>query len=142
MSELDRLHVFLSREVQELMLDQETSVGEILRAKGVSVEVAIGDNPAEDARGKKEPATILLASAAVLAVVTPLLREVIRSLARRDTLASELRLVPVQDSSGGIVRDKSGEPILHWARVSAATPLPNETTRIKGFGVEISFESR
>lgn len=143
MFEVERLHVFLSPEVQQVLLDHETDVEELLRKAAFPVKVESGADPALNAMGKKEPATILLASAAVIAAATPLLRDLIRALSGRDTVIIERRLVPVQDDTGKLVRGTDGEPVLHWAEVGRERKEPEaQVTKIKGLGVEISFGAK
>lgn len=136
MSDLERRFLFLSSEVQQLLDQHETSIEELLRRADSHIKVDIGEDPAKASEGQKEPATILLASAAVIASLTPILREVIRGLSGRDPVISERRLVPTLDAKGEVVRDSKGEPVLYWTDVSS------QAIKIKGFGVEISFGSK
>jgi hypothetical protein len=72
-----------------------------------------GEDPAALSVGKKEPATILVASAAVIAAATPILRELIRSISGRDVVVRERRLLPVEDSKGKMVKER-----LSWRTIS------------------------
>jgi ssDNA-binding replication factor A large subunit len=80
-----------------------------------------------------------LASAAVVAAATPILRELIRTLSGRETAIRERRLVPVEDSAGEVLRDETGEPTLYWKNVAANSAESSQNIKIKGFGIEISF---
>jgi hypothetical protein len=133
--------LFLTPEVERFLSENEFDTKQLLQKSGYKVEVRLGQNPAFDSAGKKEPVTILLASAAVIAALTPAVRELIRNLSGRDVVVRERRLVPVESSKGDVVRDASGAPVLHWVDVVkglAPDPAP-QPIKIRGFGIEISF---
>lgn len=143
MTQTEQIYVFLSPEVQQVLLDHETDIEELLRRADSVATVATGSDPAADSTGKKEPAIILLASAAVIAAATPLLREVIQALAGRHTVLTERRLVAVLDGDGKVVRGSNGDPVLHWEEIERDRKEPVvQTTQIKGFGVQVSFGAK
>lgn len=88
---------------------------ELLQRDGLDVSKGnYGGARLDTAAGLKEPVTVILASAAVITSLTPILSKLISSLSRRPVVVSERILVPVEDSSGTIVVDSSGQPIMQW----------------------------
>jgi hypothetical protein len=131
--------LFLAPEVERFFSKNEIDINQLLKKSGQKIEIRLGHNPEKP--GAKEPVTILFASAAVIAALTPILRDLIRNLSGQNVVVRERRLLPVEDSKGNAVRDASGAPILKWVDVvkgevpdRAAQPV-----KIKGLGVEISF---
>ena len=137
----DKVFFFLAPEVEDFLIENDIGVRQILQKSGLATVAQLGENPASNSAGEKEPATILLASAAVIAAATPILRELIRNISGREAVVREQHLVPVEDSKGKLVRDAEGAPILHWVDVSKgqAPDQSPQAIKIKGFGIEISF---
>ena len=135
------VYVFLSREVENYFVENEISVREIIYQSGLNFNLGISQNPASDAIGEKEPATIILASAAVIAAATPLLVNILEKIIGREVVIRERRLVPVEDSNRNIVHDKNGDAILHWVDIAKEKIEETEqyNVSIKGFGIEISI---
>jgi hypothetical protein len=135
------VYVFLSREVENYFVENEISVREIIYQSGLNFNLGISQNPASDAIGEKEPATIILASAAVIAAATPLLVNILEKIIGREVVIRERRLVPVEDSNRNIVHDKNGDAILHWVDIAKEKIEETEQYKvsIKGFGIEISI---
>jgi hypothetical protein len=144
MSERDEVFVFLSPDVERFLIDNEIDIRELISRTGQRVDVRRGTDPASTSAGSKEPVTILLASAAIIAVATPLLRDLLHTLSGRDAVIRERRLLPVEDSSGNVVRNAKGEATLHW--VDAVKSVPNvqkpQAVNVKGWGIEISFREK
>jgi hypothetical protein len=136
-----QVFLFLSPDVERLLADHDVDVKEVIRRTTQPITVGFGQDPATAASGAKDPVTILMASAAVIAAATPLIRELIRTLAGREPVIREKRLVPVEDSRGNVVLDSNGQATLHWVdEVKAVIPEhTSEPLAIKGFGIEISI---
>jgi len=140
-SSQDGVFFFLAPEVNRFLVENNIGMRELLQRAGLPSAVQLGENPAGNSAGEKEPATILLASAALIAAATPILRELIRNISGREAVVRERHLLPVEDSKGKLVHDATGAPILHWVDVSKG-PAPDQapqSSKIKGFGIEISF---
>jgi hypothetical protein len=142
------LVVYASPEVEELLADNEIDLVELLRSEGLEVSrgsVTEGIPVAE--AGLKEPVTILLASAAVIASLTPIISRVISALSHKRVVTKERQLVPVEDSKGNVVRDSSGNPLLHWVdrtRLLESAAKPRDHTSLKvdsPIGLTINFEA-
>ena len=134
--------LLISSEVEAALLGSGVSIEELIDQANMPVEVKAGTDPAADSTGTKDPATIMVASAVVIAALTPILKKIIRSLSDKEVVIREKRLVPVEDSSGDIVRNGAGEPILHWVCVAKETIAESSEPKIalKGpLGIEISF---
>jgi hypothetical protein len=140
-SSQDEVFFFLSPELENYLSENDIGARELFQKAGFETAVRLGEDPAARSTGKKEPATILLASAAVIAAATPIVRELIRNISGREAVVRERRLLPVEDSKGNEVRNTAGEPILHWVDVSKghAPDQAPQSIKIKGFGIEISF---
>jgi hypothetical protein len=141
MAPQDQVFLFLSPEVDRFLTENGVTTRELLGKANLKVGIQLGDNPASSSAGEKEPATILLASAALVAAATPILRELIRGLSGREAVVRERHLLPVEDSKGNVMHDVAGAPILHWVDIvkGAAPDQASQAIHIKGFGIEISF---
>jgi hypothetical protein len=137
----DNVVLFLSPEVNRFFSENGFDAQELIQKTNQPVTVHLGENPAFGTSGKKEPVTILLASAAVIAATTPLLRDLIHELSGREAVVRERRLVPVEDSAGNVIRESNGEARLHWVDgVKGAKPeQKSQPVKVKGYGIEISF---
>jgi hypothetical protein len=139
------IFIFASPEIQEILADNRIGIGDILRQEGFDVSESFAQDPAEAAgSGYKDAATVILASAALIAMLTPIISKVISTLAHRAVLVREMELLPVVDEQGDVVRDASGEPTLYWAPrarvVEFTEPQGVSSVSVKGYGIEISLE--
>ena len=115
MEDQHELFIFASPEVEELLADSRTNLVELLQQEGVVVQRGAAPDPAADrSAGTKEPTTVILASAAVVAAITPLLIKVVERLTRKTALVVEKVPVALLDRNGEVVRDSSGKPICRW----------------------------
>lgn len=144
MNEQERVFLFLSPDINRFLTDNDIRPADLISRTGQPIVVDVAGDPATAAAGQKDPTTVLIASAAVLAAATPLLLALIRNLTGRDPVVRERRLVPVLDATGGIVRDSKNEPILHWVdevkqviKDDPAVPIS-----VRAFGIEISFGAK
>jgi hypothetical protein len=101
-------------------------------------KLAFAKDPAHEEGGEREPATIILASAAAIAALTPILKELIRSATGRPTVITEMRPVAVLDGERKPVLDQTGAPLVRWAEVSHDLTQPQSITA-KGFGLSITI---
>jgi hypothetical protein len=109
------LYVFASPEMEELLADNRTDLVELLQQEGVAVRRGSAPDPAADpTAGSKEPTTVILASAAVVAAITPLIIKVVERLTRKTALVVEKVPVALLDGNGQVVHDSSGKPIYRW----------------------------
>lgn len=132
---------FIEPELRQVLTRRGVGLTKLLRQSGIDAEVKFRDDPAPESDGEKEPATIILASAALLAAATPLLRDFLRNVTGRDVELRERHLLPVEDSNGRPILDSKGKPKLYWVdaiKGSSPAPAPYQI-KIKGWGVEISF---
>jgi len=138
--------VFTSTEIQELIIDNELNLVELLQKEGCQVEQGSAADPImSDTDSTKEIATTILASAALVGTLTPIILKIIQSLTYKNVVVHETVLIPVEDSAGNILKDASGEPILQWVRQakileSQAQKVKQEVS-IKALGFEIEIKS-
>lgn len=144
----EELFVFASTEIETILAENQTSLADLLKREGYDVEKAVREDPASiDSEDKtREITTVLLASAAVIAALTPIVIQVIKSLTyNKDVVVHEKVLVPIEDSAGNVVRDASGEPLLKWEERSKILESTSGTTqnelKIKAFGFEIEIKN-
>lgn len=146
MEKKEPVFVFSSTEVQELLADNHIDLVDILKREGVDVERGFEADPARGAgTGYKDVPTVILATAALIVALTPIVSRIVGTLAHRTALVREMVLIPVTDAEGNIVRDASGEPKLYWAPraqfvESSETMDEMPNISIKGFGIEISLK--
>lgn len=145
MENQEPVFVFASPEIQEILTDNQISIVDILRQKGFDVSEGFAQDPAQGAgSGYKDAATIILASAGLIAALTPIISQVISTLAHRAVLVREIALLPVVDDQGNVVRDASGEPTLYWAPhtrlIESTEPQGASSVSVQGLGIKISLE--
>lgn len=141
------LFVFASSEIQELLADNQLDLVELLNQEGVEAEKGLAMNPAAASANstQKDPAGVILASAALVLAITPLITKILTALSHRNIVVRELVCVPVENSSGEVVRDQDGKPILHWierSRLLTKSEQLQSSTEIslKGpIGLEVSY---
>lgn len=140
----DRTFIKLSPDVRRLLDENGISLRDILNkhpfAEGEVQEIT---DPGSGKDGAKEVATIILATAAAVAVLTPLIVKAIDVVARRPLVVEDVELVPTLDATGKPILSRSGEPVLYWRRTKKfLEPNANETptsTTVKGLGLEITL---
>lgn len=140
MAQKEQIYVSLAPEVKTFLTDNGISVTELLKKAKVPAEVIYGEDPATAGSGHKEPATIIIASAAAIAVATPLLRELIRNISGRTPVIRERKLIQATDAAGQPTVDKDGQPVMTWHE-SERSNVVGDKVSVKGFGIEIAFES-
>jgi hypothetical protein len=140
--------VFLSPEIQELLADNQVDLVDLLRQEGIDVQRGFAQDPTNSAdAGHKEPVTVIIAAAALVVALTPLLTKLIEALSHEAVLVTEQVLVPVEDSQRKVVHDNAGQPVLHWierSRIVESAEQPREETAvdIKGpLGITIGYKS-
>jgi hypothetical protein len=140
--------IFLSPEIQELLADNHVDLVDLLHHEGVNVRRGLGQDPTQIAcSGYKEPATTIIASAAFVAALTPILTRVIEALSHKSVVVQEQVILPVEDSKGHPVQDVSGRPILQWVNrqriiESEEKQVDAMTVAVKGpLGISISYQS-
>jgi hypothetical protein len=136
--------VFASSEVREILADNEIDLVDVLRSQGFDVSTGFASDPASAKNsGYKDPATVILASAALVAALTPVISKIISALAHKAVVVQEMVLTPVMDEQGNLVKDSLNEPVMYWAprtRIVESSEAQRDTTvLIKGHGVEISI---
>jgi hypothetical protein len=113
MDEQQRVFLIPSPEVQELLADNELSLVDVLQRDGLAIEHTAAPHPTVGAdAGHKEPVTVIFASAALIAALTPTISKIIGALSHKRVVVEAVDLVPVEDSRGNVVRDAFGDPIL------------------------------
>jgi hypothetical protein len=141
------LHLFLSPDVEQLLLENEVDVVSLLAKNGVEVRRAAPMLAASAEEGTKEPVTVILAASALVVSLTPLLSKLISSLSRRPVLVEERVPVAVEDSQGNVVRDAHGVPVVEWVDrtryvEAAQLPEPDASLKIEGpLGLHIGYAS-
>ncbi|MBD1806316.1 hypothetical protein H6F98_12755 [Microcoleus sp. FACHB-SPT15] len=137
------LFVLASPEVEDILADNGINLEDLLKREGCAVKEHKGQDPAKLGSGEKDVAIIILASAALVAALTPILSKAIQSLTYKDVVVYETVLVPVEDSAGNVVRDSSGEPKMQWIRRSklleSTRDKGQQEIKIKALGFEIEI---
>lgn len=146
MEDQTQIFFFLSPDIEELLVDNEIDLIELLQQEGIEVNQDFVKDPTTDAKsGHKDVTTVILASAALVLAITPIISKVIAALSHKKVVIKELVCVPVEDSGGNVVRDSSGEPILQWverARILESSKEMRSDTQIslKGpVGLEVTY---
>jgi hypothetical protein len=138
------IRVTLDREVEQLLIENETDLVTLLQRSGEDVRKGPGSSAGD---GRKEPVTILLATAALVVSLTPILTRALGTLSRKRIVITEKVPVAVTDPEGNVVRDASGDPVTHLVdrhRMLESEPVadPRQKLEIKGpLELHISYES-
>jgi hypothetical protein len=147
MEEQTEVYLFISPEVQQLLADNQTDIGKLLREQGVQVETRFAQDPTQTSdTGSRELVTVLIASTAIIAVLTPTITNIINALTYKPIIVNTYELVPLEDSHGNVIRDANNQPILVKRSVPQLlqpTPLAPQSTSLtaKIPGIEISVTS-
>jgi hypothetical protein len=138
------LYIVLSAELNRLLSENSVSLTDIL-AKGhfSAADASIVSNPAASQQGVKEVATIILASAAAVAALTPLITRVVRLYTQRPIVVEDTELVPIYHEDGRPVFRSSGELLLQWQRKKRLLqPRQDDSVQtaatVKGYGIEFT----
>jgi hypothetical protein len=145
----DRLYISFDPEIEALLADNFIDLEGALRQAGHDVTLEHTSRPGgRAASAGKEPATILVATAAVILAATPVIREIIQSVSRRPVVLKQRRLIPVEDSKGNVVLGTDGQVVLQWVEAADVKALPTTSTDeqnvdVKGpLGIHISYASK
>jgi hypothetical protein len=131
------VYVYLSRNVETTLAEHEISLRELLVREGLSFEAPVSADPATgDGSRAKEPVTVLLASAAVIASLTPVVTRAIQALSHRAVVVETDVLAPVENGAGEVVRNASGEPVLYWTRRASVLGSAPQTPDAAAVSVE------
>jgi hypothetical protein len=146
MNDKSELYVFLSPELEALLADYQTDIPELLQKEGVSVQRTFAKNPVtDDQSNQKDPALIILASAALVVSLTPILTRALEKLAARPVLVHDKVLVPIEDSQGNVLHNAIGEPLLRIEDRSRYVEPTSSKDRVKsniaGYGISVTFDS-
>jgi hypothetical protein len=137
------LYILLSPTVVGVLAENDVNLCDVLTSAGYDAHRSYGEswNPAPV--GAKDITSVIVASGAVIASLTPLLIATVSSLTRRPVTVKEWVAVPAESSSGQLVKDESGTPILYWTeRYRLLEPGPSRVSKARitgplGLSVEI-----
>lgn len=147
MESKEELFVFTSPDIEAIFTENETNLADLLKREGCDVEQGFGKDLAKASSGDstREIATTILASAALVAALTPIVLKVLQSLTYKDVVVHEVVLVPVEDSDGNVIKDASGEPVMNWIKRSKILESTRDQNQqeinIKALGFEIEIRS-
>jgi len=147
MEQQEEFFLFASPDIEAIFADNGTDIVELLKREGCEVERGVAQDPAKANSGDstREIATIILASAALVAALTPILLKILQSLTYKDVMVHEIMLIPVEDSAGNVVKDAYGEPVLRWVKRSKILESTRDKARqqikVKALGFEIEIKN-
>jgi hypothetical protein len=142
-AEPTELRLTVGMSLAEFLADNGTDIGELLRAEGIEVELRKATaNP--ESVGSKEPALVILASAALVLAVGQALPRVLGTIFNRRRIVKTSDLTPVVDSTGAPVRDSEGNPLLQVRETFSAidSPEPRSTDELQASSPLLSFTYR
>lgn len=112
-------NIFVSRELEGLLSANSVSIADILQSEGIDYEVDFDSGSVMSEDGNTRDITLaLLIGMGIIATATPLIRGVIERLTHKPVIVRELRLVPVESSSGTVIRAADGNPVLYWIELN------------------------
>jgi hypothetical protein len=148
MSEPVPVHVRLSDEIAELLVNHQIDLVEYLKQQDISAKETFAENPVKssDTPNEKELATVILVSAGGVALVTLAVTRLIETLQHRPVLVKQKVVKPVEDAAGKVIRGADGSPLLQWVEVAEFVeprPRPHGTDSFSAscYGIELSYKS-
>lgn len=123
----------------------------LLQANGLTFQQVLASAKATDltpvsdpgvVEGTREIATIMMASAALIAAATPLIVNSFKAMTQRPVVVKEMELVPLLDGNGHAVTGATGEPVVTWREKHVLLEPKQETSpraEVKGYGFEIKL---
>lgn len=146
MKDQTQIFLFASPEIEEILINNQIDLVELLQQEGIEVRKEFAKDPATDANsGHKDVTAVILASAALVLAITPIISKVIEALSHKKVLVKELVCIPVENSNGDVVKDSYGQPILQWVErtrflESSKEMHSNSQISLKGpVGFEITY---
>ena len=147
MKDQTQIFLFTSPDIKEVLADNKIDLVEILKQEGIQLSQEFAKDPTENVKSRDREATaVILASAALILAITPILSKVIAALSHKKVIVKELVCIPVEDSGGNVMKNYHGEPILQWVertRLLESSEEMRSDTKIslKGpVGLEITYE--
>lgn len=141
---LAEVSLFVDPAIEKLLVENQTDLVTLLRRNDLAVERSAVTRP-QASRGEKEPATIIIATAALIAALTPTVSRILEKLSHKPVLVEELAPVPIEDSDGNPVRDAAGNPMIEWVPrqrlIERQVSSESESYSISGpLGLKISYK--
>jgi hypothetical protein len=147
MKDQTEIFVFTSPEVEQFLLEYRIDLVSLLQQQGVEVDYGFSQDPVATDVQEKSPSRVIIASAAFVLALTPLLSQVIQSVSPKGIVVHELRCIPTTDVNGNVVLDKSGNPIMKWVRKEQLQEFTNQVktdpqVSLKGpLGIEVTYSN-
>jgi hypothetical protein len=137
----DDTYLLLGSDFMSLLSSNGLTLGQVLKTAGIDDLREVPD-PAHT-EGQREVFMVLIGSAAIVAAVTPLITNVVKTLVNRPVVTRSRTLAPATDKSGKVLVGKDGQPLMQWSdtvAVDRAPPTKEFTSKIKTTkdGVEIN----
>lgn len=111
MDEMIKIVPLYDPELHRFLVNNNVDLGELLRDRGYDVKGEKGGDPT--ASGTKDVVSIILASAALSAVLQPVLKRIIEGIVNRPVRVTEMVPVQVQNASSE-AGQSSEEPQFVW----------------------------
>jgi len=150
MNEKKSVHLFVDDDLQTLLYENKYDLAEMLIQKGYDVNSSYEKNPTYsiDNVSRSSAAEIIIASAALILSLTPVIQSIIETLTHKEVVVVNKVAVPVQTKEGKIVKDSYGNPLLNWIDIVQIEETTNKSPEeivlsMKGpFGWEIKYKSK
>ena len=135
--------IFTSPEVQDFLDDYGVDLVSLLQEQDVEVNWGMASNPAITDISEKSASKVILASAALVVALTPLLSQALQSVTPQGVIVEEVRCLPMTDKEGNLIKDPSGKPIMQWVKKEEFQEFSKQNHRvgIEGFGIKIGYDN-
>jgi hypothetical protein len=140
--------ISLSPEVKELLADNGLDLIEELKKEIPEIQKDNRSDPTiGDHNRTREITLIILAGTAAVYGISMAIERIINALGNKPSKVTNTKIVPVLDGKGDVVRDKNGEPILHWVEEAELLEVKNKTidqgkATISGFGLKVELQNK
>lgn len=143
MEEKTPVFIFTSPEFQEFLDSYGIDLVTLLQEQGAEVDWGMASNPAITDISEKSASKVILASAALVVVLTPLLSQALQSVTPQGVIVEEVRCFPVTDKEGNLIKDSLGRPIMQWVKKEEFKEFSKQNHRvgIEGLGIKIGYDN-
>jgi hypothetical protein len=113
MAQHHKVYVQVAPDIAKTLDDQDADLAELLKDEGLEIEWESDPTAASEAT-KKDAVLVILATAGGLAMLTPLIQNVLDRILRRPVLVKESVQDVLKDDAGNTLTDAAGNPRTYW----------------------------
>jgi hypothetical protein len=136
MDQTERVFLLPSAELLGVLAENGYDFWELVEKFAPDFSTEEANDPT--AIGERSPTRVILASAVLVAALTPAVKEAVHAATGRPAIVQEVHLEPMTTPDGRVVFGKGGEPVYRWS----TTPKdlnPSPPVHFEGLGIKIDI---